>query len=59
MFSSGQISNFNRLCYATAAVYLLLFIPWSLKRWTMDYGDLFKLHPDNTFLIKMAYWLNR
>ena len=29
------------------------------RPWTMDYGDLFKLHPDNTFLIKMAYWLNR
>ena len=29
------------------------------RQWTNDYGDLFKLHPDNTFLIKMAYWLNR
>lgn len=24
-----------------------------------DYRDLFRLHPDNTFLIKVAYWLNR
>jgi hypothetical protein len=27
--------------------------------WTRDYRDLFALHPDNTFLIKLAYWLNR
>ena len=24
-----------------------------------DVGDLFNLHPANTFLIKMSYWLNR
>jgi hypothetical protein len=24
-----------------------------------DVRDLFKLHPSNTFLIKMSYWLNR
>lgn len=24
-----------------------------------DYRDLFRLHPDNTFLIKLAYWFNR
>ena len=29
------------------------------QSWTRDYRDLFALHPDNTFLIKMAYWLNR
>jgi hypothetical protein len=23
-----------------------------------DYGRLFKLHPDNTFLVKVSYWLN-
>ncbi|MDB4912443.1 MAG: hypothetical protein JWM95_87 [Gemmatimonadetes bacterium] len=23
-----------------------------------DYNDLFALHPNNTFLLKMAYWLN-
>jgi hypothetical protein len=27
--------------------------------WRDDYRDLFQLHPDNTFLIKVAYWLNR
>ena len=27
--------------------------------WRADYRDLFELHPDNTFLIKVAYWLNR
>jgi hypothetical protein len=27
--------------------------------WMTDYRDLFRLHPDNTFLIKVAYWLNR
>jgi Domain of unknown function (DUF5916)/Carbohydrate family 9 binding domain-like len=27
--------------------------------WTREYRDLFRLHPDNAFLIKMAYWLNR
>ena len=47
-----------------------LFLVWTHGRgddsnsfpdrpWTMDYRDLFRLHPDNTFLIKMAYWLNR
>jgi hypothetical protein len=29
------------------------------RPWTRDYGDLFALHPDNTFLLKVAYWLNR
>ena len=29
------------------------------QSWTRDYRDLFALHPDNTFLIKLAYWLNR
>ncbi|HJQ19474.1 MAG TPA: DUF5916 domain-containing protein [Gemmatimonadaceae bacterium] len=29
------------------------------QAWTRDYRDLFALHPDNTFLIKVAYWLNR
>jgi len=24
-----------------------------------DMGDLFKLHPANTFLVKLSYWLNR
>ncbi|HEX6557824.1 MAG TPA: DUF5916 domain-containing protein [Longimicrobiales bacterium] len=27
--------------------------------WRDDYNDLFQLHPDNTFLIKVAYWINR
>ncbi|HEV8365522.1 MAG TPA: DUF5916 domain-containing protein, partial [Gemmatimonadaceae bacterium] len=29
------------------------------QSWMRDYRDLFGLHPDNTFLIKAAYWLNR
>jgi hypothetical protein len=29
------------------------------ESWSRDYRDLFALHPDNTFLIKVAYWLNR
>ena len=29
------------------------------QSWMRDYRDLFKLHPDNTFLIKVAYWLSR
>ena len=32
---------------------------YSGQSWMMDYRDLFRLHPDNTFLIKVAYWLNR
>ena len=47
-----------------------LFVVWAHGRqdsanqnphqsWTQDYRDLFALHPDNTFLIKVAYWLNR
>ena len=27
--------------------------------WTRDYRDLLDLHPDNTFLVKVAYWLSR
>jgi hypothetical protein len=29
------------------------------QSWTRDYRELFDLHPDNTFLIKLAYWLSR
>ncbi len=29
------------------------------RSWSGEYGDLFALHPANTFLLKMAYWLNR
>jgi hypothetical protein len=47
-----------------------LFLVWAHGRqassddnpnqpWSREYRDLFQLHPDNTFLIKMAYWLNR
>jgi hypothetical protein len=47
-----------------------LFVVWAHGRdgsglettnqsWSQDYRDLFKLHPDNTFLVKLAYWLNR
>jgi hypothetical protein len=28
------------------------------RRWKDEYGDLFGLHPENTFLIKVAYWLD-
>lgn len=47
-----------------------LFVVWAHGRqdnddrnldrsWARDYRDLFGLHPDNTFLVKFAYWLNR
>jgi len=47
-----------------------LFVVWTQGRqddsnqnpdqsWSRDYRDLFGLHPDNTFLIKVAYWLSR
>jgi hypothetical protein len=47
-----------------------LFVVWAHGReaftdedmrqpWHTDYRDLFELRPDNTFLIKVAYWLNR
>jgi hypothetical protein len=47
-----------------------LFVVWAHGRqdaanqnpnqsWVRDYRDLFALHPDNTFLVKLAYWLNR
>jgi hypothetical protein len=29
------------------------------KRFQTDVRDLFRLHPANTFLIKVSYWLNR
>ena len=28
------------------------------KTWKDEYNDLFGLHPDNTFLIKVAYWMD-
>ena len=47
-----------------------LFVVWQQGRadftesqlgqsWLRDYRDLFDLHPNNTFLVKFAYWLNR
>jgi hypothetical protein len=47
-----------------------LFVVWTQGReddanrnpdqsWTRDYRDLIGLHPNNTFLIKVAYWINR
>jgi Domain of unknown function (DUF5916)/Carbohydrate family 9 binding domain-like len=47
-----------------------LFLVWAHGReasasdnpnqpWSREYRDLFHLHPDNTFLIKAAYWLSR
>jgi hypothetical protein len=29
------------------------------RSWARDYRDLFGLHPDNTFLVKFSYWINR
>jgi hypothetical protein len=28
------------------------------RAWRAEYDDLFALHPENTFLVKLAYWLN-
>lgn len=47
-----------------------LFLVWAHGReasageaarqpWHRDYRDLFRLHPDNTFLIKASYWFSR
>jgi hypothetical protein len=47
-----------------------LFVVWQHGRedaashvsgqsWARDYRDLLDLHPDNTFLVKLAYWFNR
>ena len=47
-----------------------LFLVWAHGRdgpansnmnqsWSQDYRDLFSLHPENTFLVKLAYWMNR
>ncbi len=47
-----------------------LFVVWAHGRqdalsqnlnqsWMRDYRDLFSLHPDNTFLVKIAYWVAR
>jgi hypothetical protein len=30
-----------------------------MRPWTNTYRDLFGIRPDNTFLVKMSYWLNR
>ncbi len=32
---------------------------YSDRPWMTDYSDLFRIHPTNTFLIKVAYWMNR
>ncbi|MEO6866304.1 MAG: DUF5916 domain-containing protein [Gemmatimonadaceae bacterium] len=29
------------------------------RGWTGTYPDLFQIRPDNTFLVKVSYWLNR
>jgi hypothetical protein len=29
------------------------------RSWSDEYRDLLDLHPDNTFLVKVAYWFNR
>jgi hypothetical protein len=29
------------------------------RSWRQDYRELFDLHPDNVFLVKVAYWLSR
>jgi hypothetical protein len=29
------------------------------RDWGAEYRDLFAQHPDNTFLVKAAYWINR
>ena len=29
------------------------------QSWSRDYRDLLSAHPNHTFLIKVAYWLNR
>jgi hypothetical protein len=31
----------------------------SERSWSDDYRDLLELHPENTFLVKVAYWFNR
>jgi hypothetical protein len=47
-----------------------LFLVWTHGRddyqskyqplpWKKEYKELFALHPDNTFLVKLTYWLNR
>jgi hypothetical protein len=47
-----------------------LFVVWAHGRegsaedgrrqsWHADFRDLFDRHPDNTFLVKVAYWFNR
>jgi hypothetical protein len=32
---------------------------YSDRPWMTDYSDLFRIHPTNTFLITVAYWMNR
>jgi hypothetical protein len=47
-----------------------LFVVWQHGRsgdprtmetqsWRRDFRELFDMHPDNTFLVKVAYWLSR
>jgi len=31
--------------------------PW--HAWHDDFANLFSMHPENTFLVKVSYWLNR
>ncbi|HVH09847.1 MAG TPA: DUF5916 domain-containing protein, partial [Gemmatimonadales bacterium] len=47
-----------------------LFVVWSegrqgstgvegMRSFSGDFGDLFTIRPDNTFLVKLSYWINR
>jgi hypothetical protein len=29
------------------------------RTWVDDLSEIFELDPDNTFLLKVSYWLNR
>ncbi len=29
------------------------------EQWTTEYRNLFALHPENTFILKLAYWISR
>jgi hypothetical protein len=74
-FPTGSARTFTYRQLRTNAVlrweYLpgsTLFVVWAHGRqdsaqtrqpWQDDFAGLFDLHPDNTFLVKVAYWFNR
>ena len=67
--STSSSSARTRCCAGSTVPAPTLFVVWQQGREAVptrasdfdfgrDYGDLLGLHPNNTFLVKVSYWLN-